>query len=253
MEKAPLKEIAYYGLHACEALWKSRPRDIRRVYFLKKERESLGAWAEQIAGKGIAVKWVEPQDLEKLTAAIHHQGICFVALEKKSYDFDDWLRWFKPRPEELLLYLDGVGNPHNLGAIVRTAAHFGISTLLGPKGRLPRLTAAATRTAEGGAERVNLVRVGKASTEFLQAVRALNFEVVTTGLSGEEGTQDITKFVYGKRTLLILGAEESGVSEEIASAADRSVTIPGTGAVESLNVSVSAAIFMAEFKRQQGS
>lgn len=242
------KEFAYYGIHACEALWHYRPEAVRKIYFHRDNREGFGAWAQEAEAHKVPVKWVEATDLERLTETVHHQGICMVAREKGALDFNAWVETFEPAESCLLLYLDNVGNPHNLGAIVRTAAHFGVPALLGEKGNLPRLTPAATRTAEGGGELVDLVRLPKSRVEALLALREKGFRILASGVETE--SVSLTGFVLPKLSVLILGSEQKGISDELLDLADKVITIPGTGAVQSLNVSVSAAIFMAEFARQ---
>jgi TrmH RNA methyltransferase len=246
------KEFAYYGHHACEALWRERPQDARRWYGLRKDKDRLEAWANDAIKHKVPVKWVEAQDLEKLTATLHHQGICIVALEKPAKDFYTWSESFMASDPSLLLFLDGVGNPHNLGAIVRTAAHFGVRFILGEKGNLPRLTPAANRTAEGGGECVEMVRLPKNSLRDLRRLKDLGYSIVVAGLGDTNKACSLQKFAFPKRSLLVMGSEQDGVNRELQSLADAEVTIDGTGEVESLNVSVSAAILMAEFSRQHG-
>lgn len=241
------KEIAYFGRHACEAIFKYRPTQIGRAYFLKDAGyEEL---ATQVKNKNIQVKFVGEQDLEKLSGSLHHQGICFFAQEKRILEFSDWIKNFKPAEAQLLLYLDGVGNPHNLGAIVRTAAHLGVKTIIGEKGNLPRLTAAASRTAEGGAEHVQLVRISKKSYAELEKLRELGFGFTAAGIVPGKA-QSLFDYSFPQKSLLILGAEQEGLSPDILELQPNLVTIPGTDKVQSLNVSVSAAIFCAEYFRQ---
>src|SRR5690606_8688382 len=101
---------------------------------------------------------VKENDLERLASSVHHQGVCVVAKRRTKLYFSRFLQELKHSPAALtLLFLDGVENPHNLGAILRTANFLGVKYILGEKGRLPRLSPAAVRTAEGAAETVTLV------------------------------------------------------------------------------------------------
>jgi len=146
----------------------------------------------------------------------------------------------------LIGYLDGVENPHNLGAIIRTCAHFGIEYLLGETGQMPKLSSSACRVAEGGAEHVKLVAVND-RIRAINELKKLGFVVLTTAADGSP----LYNQPLSKRTLLVMGAEQTGVSQALYKLADANIKIPGSGQVESLNVSVAFAIIAAEFIRQQ--
>ena len=170
----------------------------------------------------------------------------FGTLPAAEANLSDWLRDLKPGPQ-LAVWLDGVGNPHNLGAILRSAAHFGAAGLLLPKDSPLALSGAAARVAEGGAEQVPLVRMGRADNS-LDQLRSAGFGAVATVVRGG-------KPLYGtalpERMLLVMGAEQTGIDPALAQAAALRVAIPGTGAVESLNVAAATAVFLGEWWRQR--
>jgi RNA methyltransferase, TrmH family len=145
-----------------------------------------------------------------------------------------------------LLYLDGVQNPHNLGSILRTSAHFGVGAVLGQHDQLPGVTASAARVAEGGAETVPLARLTD-SPATLSALKSLGYRLFATA-SGGGG--NVYNAGLTPRSVIILGNEVHGVSPEIAALADESLQIPGTGAVESLNVGVACAVLISEVARR---
>ena len=102
---------------------------------------------------------VETLDLDKVSDSVHHEGVCILAKELPPLTPQEFLKGLSTRgPKTCLLYLDGVENPHNLGSILRTAAHFGIPYILG---QLPALTPSACRIAKGAAEIVRLVPLEK--------------------------------------------------------------------------------------------
>jgi TrmH RNA methyltransferase len=241
------KELKYYGVAACLALWQKRPDDVIRIYVTEETLKSFSALLKWAAATRRAYHIVSNDDLERLTESIHHQGICLLALEPESISFMQCKQEISQQRDAVLIgYLDGVENPHNLGAIVRTCAHFGINYLLGEAGKLPKLSPSACRVAEGGAEHVKLVAVND-SVRTIAELKKLGFVVLTTAADGES--------VYAKplpkRTLLVMGAEQTGVSAAMLKQADATIKIPGSGQVESLNVSVAFAILAAEFIRQQ--
>ncbi len=247
-EDGTRRELKYYGIAACQALWEQRPHDIIRVYLeepLIPKFTPLLRWA---AAKRKAYHIVAADDLERLTDSIHHQGVCILARERTPLEFSDLLGLIREdQGRQLLVYLDGVENPHNLGAIVRSCAHFGVRFILGAEGRLPKLSGAACRVAEGGAEQVGLVLLRQPARQ-LQQLQELGFQLVATA-GGRGGS--LYQHSFAPRTLLILGAEGTGISGTIFELAQRALRIPGSGAVESLNVSVAFAVCAGEYYRQQ--
>ncbi len=245
--KPTARELKYYGTAACRALWQQRPGDIIRIYIeepLIKHFSDLLKWAST---QRKAYHIVTSQELEKITESVHHQGICLLARDKPQIPFPSLLKALKAdQQSQLLVYLDGVENPHNLGAIVRSCAHFGISHILGEAGKLPRLSPSACRVAEGGAEFVDLVTLDK-PIDQLKQLQKLGFTLLATAM---QRGHDLYRYDFSECTVLIFGAEEHGVSQAMFKAADATLHIPGTGHVESLNVSVAFALIAGENFRQ---
>ena len=149
-----------------------------------------------------------------------------------------------PGPAVVLGLVD-VGNPHNVGAILRSAAHFGVRAVLVP-GDPVRLSAAAARTAQGGAEWVPMLYepvLGPA----LAAARRAGFAVAATAVRGGRNVQ---RERLPDRLLLLIGSEDEGLPPEIADQADAALSVPGTGHVDSLNVAAATAVLLGEFWRQ---
>jgi TrmH RNA methyltransferase len=246
--KPSARELKYYGTAACRALWQQRPDDVIRIYIeqsLIKHFSDLLKWA---AAHRKAYHIVTGEELEKITESVHHQGICLLARDKPHSTFSALLKTLKTDQQpQLLAYLDGVENPHNLGAIVRSCAHFGIRHILGEAGKLPRLSPSACRVAEGGAEFVELVSLDK-PLDQLKQLQQLGFSLLATAM---QRGHDLYHYDFPARTVLIFGAEEHGVSQAMFKAADATLHIPGSGHVESLNVSVAFALIAGENYRQR--
>lgn len=245
------KEVKLYGLNACRAVWQYRPQDIIRVYVLSSRIPAMTDVLKWAAQQRIAYHVVEEEDLAKLTQSEHHEGVCILAVERPNVEFSQFLNDMKAQKNEsqLLLFVDGVENPHNLGALVRTCAHFGVRYVLGDATRLPRMSAAATRVAEGGAESVDLVLLPRVA-DAIKELKKIGFQVVVT--SAREGT-GLYRIQFPKRAVLVLGAESIGVSRLVQDLADKTASITGSGKVESLNVSAAFAVLASEFTRQQAS
>ncbi len=242
-------EETYHGLRACEALFARRPDEIVRVYLTaprKPRLASLLAWcAEHRRGFQI----VEDENLRRISGSTHHEGVAILAKAIRRRGFEDLLREVElPGAAGPILYLDGVENPHNLGSILRTAAHFGTLAVAGRTGELPPLSPAAARVAEGAAEIVPVYDFADPPAALRRLAQA-GFAIVAASSSRGEPP---ARTPLGGRSVIVLGSEGRGVSPAIERAATARVCIPGTGAVESLNVAVACGVLLAEAWRQRG-
>lgn len=241
-------ELKYHGRAACAAVWRYRPQDMIRIYLEQARVAEFAPLLRWAAGQRLAYHIVGGDELERLTETVHHQGICVLARERPTLDYAGLRRALEAGSRsELLLYLDGVSNPHNLGALLRSCAHFGVRFVLGPAERLPRLSPSVCRIAEGGAEVVTPVYLS-APTVQLPALSEIGFELVGTTV---RGGIPLFEHRFGGRTVLMLGAEEIGMSAALTRLAAAMVTIPGEAAVESLNVSVAGGVLLSEYRRQR--
>ena len=236
-------EEKYHGLRACEALFARRPQDIIRVYLADDRRRHFAALLGHCAKARLGFQVVAAENLARLSGSTHHEGIVILARVYPRWGIPELLREIDDRRlTGPLLYLDGVENPHNLGAILRTAAHFGTAAVLGARGVLPPLSPAAVRVAEGAAEYVPVCDLADPRADLLQ-LKKRGFRVVAT--SSHRGSP-LSPDTLGGKIVLVLGSEGEGISKPIASLADTAIQIPGTGAVESLNVSVACGILLQE-------
>lgn len=241
----PPREQRIHGLNACLALFARRPGDLRKVWLLESRIPALKAVLAHCVQHRLGYTVVEDEDLRKLSGSEHHEGVVFGAVPAPEQNLSDWLRTLPPGPQ-LAIWLDGVGNPHNLGAILRSAAHFGAAGLLLPRDSALALSGAAARVAEGGAEQVPLVRLGRSDNSLAQLASA-GFQAVATVV---RGGQPLYGSALPGRLLLVMGAEQTGLDPALAQAAALRLGIPGSGAVESLNVAAATAVFLGEWWRQ---
>jgi TrmH RNA methyltransferase len=241
------KEQRIYGINACLAVFAKRPEAIRKVWLLETRIPKMKAVLAWCVQHRLGYTLVQADDLEKLSGSAHHEGVCMGVLPAEEGNLSDWLRTLPAGPA-VALWLDGVGNPHNLGAILRSAAHFGAGAVLLPKDSGLALSGAAARVAEGGAEAVPIVRLGSSGNALAQLASA-GFGIAATVVRG--GTP-LHSAKLPQRVVWVLGAEQAGVDADLAQRAAVRVGIPGTGAVESLNVAAATAVLLAEWWRQQG-
>ena len=246
---ASKSEQKVHGLRACTALFAKRPGDIIRVYLSANRRPTFKALLEYCVARRLGFQFVDDENLHKLSGGIHHEGIVILAREAPRISADQWLAGIAAKTiSGPFLLLDGVQNPHNLGSILRSAAHFGCGGVIGEAAQLPPLSAAALRVAEGGAESVPLVAV-EDPFATLGALKKLGVRVVSTTSRAET---PIAAAGLSRDVVLILGSEAEGVSPRLARLADLQVRIPGCGAVQSLNVAVACGIVLAEACRGTG-
>ena len=149
--------------------------------------------------------------------------------------------------QDCLLALDGVGNPHNLGAIARTCAHFGVTGIIMREPQLLQ-SGAALRTAEGGGEFISPLSCDDMPLA-LKLCKDAGYSLVTPS---SHGGQSLYNTALPQKVVIVFGEEMFGVSKAVANSADIALQIPGSGKVESLNVSVAASLMVGEWYRQHG-
>jgi len=235
-------ELRLYGLNAVRAVFARRPQAIRKLYLLEARIPQLQPLLKWCVANRIGYRVVEETDLQKLAASTHHEGVVADVLREEPQSLTAWLRTLQDGPQ-CALWLDGVGNPHNLGAILRSAAHFGVAAVLLPKHSPLLLSGAAARVAEGGAEHVPFVRLGREDNAIAQ-LHGAGFIIAATVA---RGGGDVFDSVLPQRLVYVIGAEGEGMDPKLVAACDRRVSIPGSGAVESLNVAAATAVLLARW------
>ncbi len=281
----PMKsnELTLCGLPAVKARFDRDAGSIVRLFFDEATGRKVGAICKALAQTRKVYRCVPPVELEKIAGSKHHGGIVAVvrAEAPRAPSPAEIAAWAKRR--EPVLVLDRIGNAHNLGAIARTAAYLGVSLLvLADDPAASRPNDAAYRVSEGGLEQLE-VRAVKDVAAFLKALAAAGYEVCgaatrgapllrsndAKGRAGPPGAPGRASNAAGparstdsgravppdpqpaKPIALVLGNEEHGMAPAVERACTRLVTIPGSGKVESLNVSVAAAILLWELVRKQ--
>lgn len=237
-------ELRLYGLNAVRAMFARRPEALRKLYLSEARIPQLQPLLKWCVSRRIGYRVVADADLHKLAASAHHEGVVAEVLRETPQPLSTWLRELPAGPC-CVLWLDGVGNPHNLGAILRSAAHFGIAAVLLPKHSDLALSGAAARVAEGGAEAVPFVRMGREDNTIAQ-LRGAGFALAATVV---RGGSDLFATRLPERLVYVLGAEGEGMNADLARACDLRVSIPGSGAVDSLNVAAATAVLLAQWMR----
>lgn len=235
-------ELRLYGLNAIRAVFARRPQAIRKLYLAEARIPQLQLLLKWCVANRVGYRVVEDADLQKLAASTHHEGVVAEVLREEPKTLTTWLRELPAGPQ-CALWLDGVGNPHNLGAILRSAAHFGVGAVLLPKHSTLALSGAAARVAEGGADAVPFVRLGREDNSIAQ-LHGAGFALAATVV---RGGGDLFKAALPQRLVYVLGAEAEGMSPDLAKACDLRLSIPGTGVVDSLNVASATAVLLSQW------
>lgn len=240
-------ELNVCGWQAVSALFARRPDDVLRLFFDPPTGKRAGEMCAQLARAKRVYRQVSAEELEKVAGTVHHGGIVAVIAARPPLRVtrDVLERWARGR--EPLLLLDRVSNANNLGALVRTAAFFGVRSIVVPDAPGQALPGdAAYRVAEGGMEFVDFYRV-PALPQFCLELRRTHFLIGTSLRGTQLSPREVTERGLPRPPALVLGNEEKGIAPGVAAACDRLVKIPGADTVESLNVSAAAAVLCWEF------
>ncbi len=231
-----------YGKHSVRAVFLKRPEDVRRVILGgKPEYHADTIKAARRAGvEPELVAWPEFRRETGLTDDDKHQGVCVFTVRRAVYGEHDLDRIASGR---LVVALDQISDPQNLGAVLRAAAFFGADAVLLLKNRSAELTPKVARIAVGGAEFVDVFRVTNLARS-LDILREYGYWIY--GLD-ERGDSTVRETEFDRQSVLVIGAEGQGLRQRTRTKCDALVRIPGgREGVESLNAAVAASIALAE-------
>jgi len=237
-----------FGFHAIQTLLKQRPEVIQNLWVDGHRRDTrMQKFCEFAESVAIKPQRIQTERLDRLVAGESHQGVVAEIHDTKPqhYDLETLLDALETPP--LLLILDGIQDPHNLGACLRNADAFGADALIIPKDRSAPLTPAAKKVASGAAETVPLITVTNLATT-LRDLKQRGIWVL--GAAGEAEESLFTADLSGP-IAWVLGAEGDGLRRLTRETCDRLISIPMMGHVESLNVSVSAGVCLYATQQQR--
>ena len=215
-------------------------RTIERVILQDGATGSVGKIISLAKERGVRIEYRTRQDLDKLAGGKNHQGVVVFTSSYEYKELDDLL------DGELLILLDGIEDPHNLGAIMRTAECAGATGVVIPKRRSVGLTDTVAKTSAGAIEHLPCARV----TNMANAIDKLKengFWICAADMDGQE----LWSSDLGGKLAIVIGNEGSGVSRLVKEKCDFTVSIPMVGSINSLNASNAAAILMYEVLRQK--
>ncbi len=227
------------GLNAVAALFARRLEDVNRLFYGEPLKAEAGPFCAMLARRRLPYRMLPPEELERVAGTVHHGGIVALATPRPIPPLDP----ARPPRHKLLLALDGIGNPHNLGAIARSAAFFGLpALLLHDTADQAFPSDAAYRVAEGGLDQLDLYQTG----DLPAALRAIEPFYRTVAATLAPDGVPLETMPRDRPVLLVLGNEEFGLLPEVEAACRRRIRIVPQGKVQSLNVAQTAAILLHE-------
>ena len=237
-----------YGIHAVKAVLEREPERFIEAFVLKgRQDDRLMPILNELQVCGVSIQQMTRKTLDDKARGANHQGIMArvkPAKQLNENDLDDILAKHK---SPLLLVLDGVTDPHNLGACLRNADAAGVAAVIVPKDKSANITATVSKVACGAAETVPLVRV----TNLARTMRALQEQGIWFVGTAGEATQDIYQAKLTGSLAIVMGAEGDGMRRLTRETCDDLIKIPMAGSVSSLNVSVASGVCLFEAVRQR--
>lgn len=238
-----------YGIHAVQSFLANTPERLIEVYVLKgREDKRLQPVLNELYQLGISIQFLNRDSLDKKANGEVHQGIIAKVQPTKELNENDLDELLKNKENPLILVLDGITDPHNLGACLRTADAAGVCAVIVPKDKSAQLNGIARKVACGAAEVVPLIRV----TNLVRTLRELqnNHNIWVVGTAGE-ATEMLYQTKLTGPLALVMGAEGEGMRRLTRETCDQLVSIPMAGSVSSLNVSVATGVCLFEITRQR--
>ena len=259
-------ELAVCGLKAALALAEFHPDTINRLFLREDTFKSFTRICKQLAERKRPYKICEDEELERICKSVHHQGVVMMIEEPEIEPLtrEDLDLWADERKTGVVLH--EVGNDHNLGAVIRTAAFFDAHFIVvNERDSEARLSTSAYRVAEGGMEHVTVRKIGNTASFLKDAAKKIM--VIGTDVRARSRIGDLSGIVKDRQAragastpvgasapggggrpgiALVLGNEETGLPQSVKDNCSCLLRVPGTGVIESLNVSQAAALFLRE-------
>jgi 23S rRNA (guanosine2251-2'-O)-methyltransferase len=236
-----------YGINAVSEALKARGRAFQWIGMAKERHDlRLQGMIEDCRRIGVPVRFLQRTELDRMAGNAAHQGVVAVTSAKQYSDLDDVIASKRGR-YSFIIVLDGVEDPHNLGAVLRTADAAGADGVIIPERRAAPVTGTVTKASAGASEYLPIAKV----TNISRAVEELKERNIWTIGLDERGQQTYDELDYNMDCALVLGAEGKGLHDLVRRKCDFLVSIPMLGKVSSLNVSVAAAVVMYELVRQR--
>ncbi len=241
-------KLHVFGLHAVESLLTKQPQRVQQLVIQKERQDQkILALIELAKQQKIKIQLVSRQELDHITNDAVHQGIVAFCEKAKVYHEGDLEKLIEETPKPFLLILDGIQDPHNLGACLRSADAAGVHAVIVPKDKSVGLTPAVSKVACGAAETVPFIQV----TNLARTMRYLKDQGIWLFGAAGEADKSLYQADLSGSVGIVLGAEGQGLRRLTREHCDLLLNIPMQGSVSSLNVSVATGVFLFEALRQR--
>lgn len=235
------------GRNAVAEVFRLQPERIKKVLVaeeIDKASERGRKLYQELQRAGIKIEKTDTRGLDALTGSESHQSFAAYLTIRELPSFRELLEALEEREKSLVVVLDGVTDPHNLGAVMRACECFGVDALLWPERGAAKKGPVVSKASAGASELVLGLEVGNL-VNTLNQLKEAGYWIVAADVSGE--TKNLTEFETPGKIVLVLGSEGKGIRPLVLSQCDFSIKIPQKGRIDSLNVSQAAAVFLYHF------
>lgn len=234
-----------YGIHTVETFLRKRPAQIKTLYLLHKNNPRLQVIETAAKAQKIAIHSIHEKNWSQKSGPVNHQGVA-AEINLSQVLEPDFYASLENETASLVLILDGVQDPHNLGACIRNADAFGVAAIFIPKDNSCPVNETVHRVASGASANVPVIAVSNLNRS-VQQLKKLNFWIY--GFDDEAKTS-LYQTQFSPRAALVLGSEGQGIRKLVKENCDFLLNIPMCGIVSSLNVASATAVCLAEVRRQ---
>ncbi|ACF14770.1 RNA methyltransferase, TrmH family, group 3 [Chloroherpeton thalassium ATCC 35110] len=236
-----------YGRNAVLELIRTRPEEVEKIYFqFNTEQSKLKEILVTAKRHNISIGKARNNRLVELSGTDKHQGVCALVGKVKYFELDEILA--RPRnSKQLIVILDGLEDPHNVGAIIRTAEAAAVDAVIIPHDSGCPINATVAKTSAGALSHIRLCKVVNLS-QTIERLKKHGFWVYGLDMDGEKNYYEID---FNDHCAIVVGSEGKGIRQLVRKNCDALIRLPIAGNVESLNASVSAAIPLYEAMRQR--
>jgi 23S rRNA (guanosine2251-2'-O)-methyltransferase len=238
------------GIHAVTAIVQRHPAQVESVCFTSARNDQrLQQLQKLVAENAISTTTIDGSEFQEKFSALNHQGVVAMCRPREPLSEPELLKMLSELQEPaLVLVLDQITDPHNFGAILRTADAAGVHCVIAPKNASVGMTAVVRKVASGAAETMAYCRVANLA-RCLAELKSLGIWLY--GAAGDKGSQPYGSVDFGGSVAILMGAEGNGLRRLTREACDGLISIPMLGSVESLNVSVATGVCLYEVVRQR--
>lgn len=236
-KKKPEKKVYIYGKHAVSEALRHAPKSLRKIYLSPRQEDPK--LRVLIAKSGIPVAPLDKDKMQSIDGGSTHQGVIgVVAMDQMIISLKDFLKELKVTNDTCLILMSELQDPHNVGAVIRSSAAFGLAGVLMPEHKQSPITGAVVKVSAGMAFRIPLVKIGNIN-QSVRELKDAGFRIY--GLEGEGG-EPLPAQNFSEPTVFIIGNEGEGIRQKTKELCDKLVAIPIHPRCESLNASNATAV-----------